>query len=79
MFISVKIESLRYCCLTPMFVKYDFPFVKPNKRDVTSIDFRDQSFFYRRSKGGRVVTKCLGERRRDQKSLKEHKGGTIEH
>ena len=52
MFISVKIESLRYCCLTPMFVKYDFPFVKPSKRDVTSIDFRDQSFFYRRSKGG---------------------------
>ena len=35
-----------------MFVKYDFPFVKPSKRDVTSIDFRDQSFFYRRSKGG---------------------------
>lgn len=70
MFISVKIESLRYCCLTPMFVKYDFPFVKPSKRDVTSIDFRDQSFFYRRSKGGRVVTRMFGGTKEGSKVAK---------
>lgn len=70
MFISVKIESLRYCCLTPMFVKYDFPFVKPNKRDVTSIDFRDHSFFYRRSKGGRVVTRMFGGTKEGSKVAK---------
>ena len=71
MFISVKIESLRYCCLTPMFVKYDFPFVKPNKRDVTSIDFRDQSFFYRRSKGGGgVVTRMFGGTKEGSKVAK---------
>ena len=33
------------------------------------------SYFYRRSKGGRVFRGCLGGRRGDQKSLKEHKGG----
>ena len=33
-------------------------------------------FFNRRSKGGGGLLRgCLGERRRDQKSLKEHKGG----
>ena len=70
MFIGVKIESLRYCCLTPVFVKYDFPFVKPNKRDVTSIDFRDQSFFYRRSKGGRVITRMFGGTKEGSKVAK---------
>ena len=33
------------------------------------------NFFIAEVRGGGLLRGCLGERRRDQKSLKEHKGG----